>query len=209
MREPNPACARIPLFKGPNDCPDNMAASAWVAFSWSPPELRRPASRKSPDAWFRIDPSHGPGGFFTSPYRQRYIPPVNLTNTPRLDALIRSGNLYLSAQDVITLALENNIDIEVQRYGPSAAARSAAPRRSGGPKLRNVGLGVAAGPTSVSLTGVTVNTNGAPSSASGIGGERGWRHCDPARPRDSGARPHHQRVRQFPASNRSRKATRC
>ena len=32
--------------------------------------------------------------------------------------LIRAGNLYLTAQDAIALALENNIDIEVARYGP-------------------------------------------------------------------------------------------
>jgi outer membrane protein TolC len=31
---------------------------------------------------------------------------------------MRAGNLYLTAQDAIALALENNIDIEVARYGP-------------------------------------------------------------------------------------------
>src|SRR5580700_4034178 len=67
----------------------------------------------------RIDPP--PANRFsrlTAPYQLRSVPPVNLTNTGRLDQLIRAGNLYLSAQDVVALALENNIDIEVQRYGP-------------------------------------------------------------------------------------------
>ena len=31
--------------------------------------------------------------------------------------LIRAGNLYLSLSDAIAMALENNIDVEVSRYG--------------------------------------------------------------------------------------------
>ena len=69
---------------------------------------------------------------------------------------------------MIALALENNIDIEVQRYGP-LLAREVLRRAEGGGLLRNVGQGVVAGPTSVSLTGVSVNTNGAPSSGGGSG----------------------------------------
>ncbi|HWF08067.1 MAG TPA: TolC family protein [Bryobacteraceae bacterium] len=107
-------------------------------------------------------------GWLTRPYTPRYIPPINLANTSRLDQLIRAGNLYLTAQDVIALALENNIDIEVQRYGP-LLAREVLRRAEGGGLLRNVGQGVAAGPTSVSLTGVSVNTNGAPSTGGGSG----------------------------------------
>src|SRR6204780_4884290 len=113
----------------------------------------------------RIDPATdklGKLGWLTRPYQQRYIPPINLANSSRFDSLIRAGNLYLSAQDVVALALENNIDIEVQRYGP-LLARELLRRAESGSLLRNVGQSVAAGPTSVSLTGVTVNTNGAPS----------------------------------------------
>ncbi|MDP9170072.1 MAG: TolC family protein, partial [Acidobacteriota bacterium] len=114
----------------------------------------------------RIDPAEtGRLGWFTRPYQARKIPPINLANTSRLDALIRAGNLYLSAQDVVALALENNIDIEVQRYGP-LLAREVLRRAEGGGLLRNPGQGVAAGPVSVSLSGVSVNTNGAPTGAS-------------------------------------------
>ena len=116
----------------------------------------------------RIDPAHGPLGWLTNPYRQRYVPPVNLANTPRIELLIRAGNLYLSARDVVALALENNLDIEVQRYAP-LLAREVLRRAEGGGLLRNPGQGVAAGPVSVSLAGVSVNTNGAPSgSTSGV-----------------------------------------
>jgi outer membrane protein len=116
----------------------------------------------------RIDPAQSKLGWLTRPYQARYVPPINLNNSSRFDSLIRAGNLYLSAQDVIALALENNIDIEVQRYGP-LLAREVLRRAEGGSLLRNVGQGVAAGPTSVSLNGVSVNTNGAPSgSSSGV-----------------------------------------
>lgn len=119
----------------------------------------------------RIDPANGPKGalgWLTRPYRARQVPPVNLANTSRFDSLIRAGNLYLSAQDVVALALENNIDIEVQRYGP-LLARELLRRAESGNLLRNVGQNVSPGPVSVSLSGVTVNTNGAPASGGGAG----------------------------------------
>ncbi len=50
-------------------------------------------------------------------YRWRKVPPIRLANSGRLEQLLRAGNLYLSLQDAISLALENNIDIEIQRYG--------------------------------------------------------------------------------------------
>jgi hypothetical protein len=117
----------------------------------------------------RIDAA--PAGRFnwlTRPYRARSVPPINLANTSRIGALVRNGNLYLTAADVVALALENNIDIEVQRYGP-LLAREVLRRAQGGGALRSVGSGVAPGPASVSLTGVSINTNGAPSSAGGAG----------------------------------------
>jgi outer membrane protein len=115
----------------------------------------------------RIDgPSSYPGSWFTRPYRARTVPPINMANTSRLDTLIRAGNLYLSAQDVVALVLENNIDIEVQRYGP-LLAREVLRRAEGGGLLRSVGQGVASGPSSVSLAGVSINTTGAPAVTGG------------------------------------------
>ncbi|HWE49527.1 MAG TPA: TolC family protein [Bryobacteraceae bacterium] len=116
----------------------------------------------------RIDPATGGLGWLTRPYQVRPVPPIDLSNSSRIDSLIRAGNLYLTAQDVVALALENNIDIEVQRYGP-LLAREVLRRAQGGGLLRSVGLGVAPGPVSVSLAGVTINTTGAPSGGSGSG----------------------------------------
>ncbi len=52
------------------------------------------------------------------PYLAHEVPPVRLANSPRLSELVRAGTLYLTVQDAIALALENNIDIEVARYNP-------------------------------------------------------------------------------------------
>ena len=106
-----------------------------------------------------VQPPAGGWGWLTRPYKARRVPEIRLTNSPRLNELIRAGNLYLTAQDVVALAIENNIDIEVQRYGP-LLNQQVLQRAEGGGALRSVGLGVAAGPQSVSLQGVSVNNSG-------------------------------------------------
>ncbi|HEY6466035.1 MAG TPA: TolC family protein [Candidatus Acidoferrales bacterium] len=53
-----------------------------------------------------------------APYMPRHIRQPVLTNSPRLAQLIQSGKLNLSLDDAISLALENNLDIAVQRYTP-------------------------------------------------------------------------------------------
>jgi outer membrane protein TolC len=98
---------------------------------------------------------------------RRIVSPANLSNSPRLESLVRAGNLYLSAQDVIALALENNIDIAVQRYGPFLA-REVLRRTEGGGALRDVSQPISPGPVSVSLAGVTVGNVGLPNGGSGV-----------------------------------------
>jgi outer membrane protein len=90
---------------------------------------------------------------------KRQVAPARLSNSPRLESLVRAGNLYLSVDDVIALVLENNLDIAVQRYSPFLA-REVLRRTQGGGYLRQVDTPVAAGPTSVSTAGVSVNANG-------------------------------------------------
>jgi len=46
----------------------------------------------------------------------RSAPAVRYDNSPRVHELIRAGNLYLSLADALALAIENNLDIELQRY---------------------------------------------------------------------------------------------
>ena len=112
-----------------------------------------------------LPPHPRPLGFLTRPYQQRAVPAVNLTNSGRLSGLIRSGSLYLSARDVVALALENNIDIEIQRYGPLMARQDIERARVGG-ALRAPSTAIAPGPQSVSLAGINVSGT---SLASGAG----------------------------------------
>jgi outer membrane protein len=112
-----------------------------------------------------LPPRPHPLGFLTRPYQQRAVPAVNLVNSGRLSGLIRSGSLYLSARDVVALALENNIDIEIQRYGPLMARQDIERARVGG-ALRSPSTAIAPGPQSVSLAGINVSGT---SLASGAG----------------------------------------
>ncbi len=56
--------------------------------------------------------SHSP----LSPYRPATAPALDLHNSPRLENLIRDGKLYISLQDAISLAIENNLDLAFFRY---------------------------------------------------------------------------------------------
>jgi len=49
-------------------------------------------------------------------YRPSTAPELNLSNSPRLDNLIRNGKIYLSLQDAIAVAIENNLDLASFRY---------------------------------------------------------------------------------------------
>jgi len=74
---------------------------------------------------------HGPVVDFTkpashfpnpiSPYMPRTVAQPNLANTSRIDSLMKDGKLYLSLNDAIALALENNLDIAIQRYNLNVA----------------------------------------------------------------------------------------
>src|ERR1019366_3875214 len=104
---------------------------------------------------------------FSGPYRRREIPPPSLGNSNRLESLLRAGNLYLSLQDCIALALENNLDIQIQRYGPQLADAAELAAAAGG-AARGGSTSISAGPSrsSVGSTGTTGGQPGAASPAS-------------------------------------------
>ncbi len=66
------------------------------------------------------------------PYIAEYVPPIRLSNSARLRDLVRAGKLYLTVQDAIALALENNIDIESARYNPLILASQVRRLEAGG-----------------------------------------------------------------------------
>src|SRR6185437_10566234 len=55
---------------------------------------------------------------FVAPYKPIHVAQPDLTNTPRIDQLISNGKLMLSLEDAISLGLENNLAIAVERYVP-------------------------------------------------------------------------------------------
>ncbi len=71
-----------------------------------------------------------PSGIFRW-YREREVPSLSLENSPRLESLIRDGKLELTLADTLTLALENNLDLAVQRYIPSFAQTDVLRTQSG------------------------------------------------------------------------------
>ncbi|MBI4459330.1 MAG: TolC family protein [Acidobacteria bacterium] len=73
-----------------------------------------PAQTPQDPQGFLRDYSQGPS-FFRS-YQEQPIPPMVLENSTRLRDLIRDGRLELSLADTLALAIENNLDIAVQRY---------------------------------------------------------------------------------------------
>ncbi|MBL8213189.1 MAG: TolC family protein [Bryobacterales bacterium] len=114
-----------------------------------------------PQKQSRDNPGYMTGGI--RGWLQRYQPqafdPINLANSTRLDSLVRAGRLYLSLQDTIALALENNLDIEVQRYGPRLAETELLRAEAGG-FIRGI-------PTTLNTT--TTNTANQVSGQGGLG----------------------------------------
>ncbi|MGC2658472.1 MAG: TolC family protein [Bryobacteraceae bacterium] len=80
------------------------------------------------------------GPFVLRPYKMPFVPPIRMSNSDRLHSLIRAGKLYLTVQDAIALAIENNLDLEVDRYGPVNADWALERAQAGGP-LRGVTSG--------------------------------------------------------------------
>lgn len=67
-----------------------------------------------------------------APYSPIRIEEPGLANSPRIDQLIHEGKLELSLQEAVELALENNMDIVVQRYNPWFADTGILKAQSGG-----------------------------------------------------------------------------
>jgi len=80
------------------------------------------------------DFTRGPSSFpnLLKPYQQIQIEEPVITNSPRLDQLVHDGKLEISLQDAVELALENSLDIGVQRYYPWIADASILKAKAGG-----------------------------------------------------------------------------
>jgi outer membrane protein TolC len=101
------------------------------------------------------------------PWMAASVPTSRMTNSQRLRSLIRAGRLYLTVQDAIALAVENNLDLEVDRYGPIGAIWAVERAEAGG-----VLRGVTSGSSQVGQTASGQGVSGSQRSA-GVGGGGG------------------------------------
>ena len=98
-----------------------------------------------------------------SPYVGTNVPPSPMANSPRLNQLVRDGKLYLSLQDAISLALENNLDIAIARYNLPIADTDVMRTKAGG-IFRGVNTGVVQGTPGGGIGGLG---SGAPGGGAG------------------------------------------
>ena len=90
-----------------------LAISFLLAFSLAAqtPEMPNPSQADA-----RVWKMPSEGGLLTG-YRTPRLAPAKLEDSGRLRTLFQGGKIYLSMQDAIALALENNLDLELERYG--------------------------------------------------------------------------------------------
>jgi len=120
------------------------------------------------------------------PYMPKELAQPDLANSPRMDSLMHDGKIYLSIDDAIALALENNLDIDIARYNVNIAEADLLRAESGASILGvNTGIvqntpgggvgglsgtvGSGTGGTTVAAGGAGTGTNGLVSSTLGIG----------------------------------------
>jgi len=142
-----------------------VAASLFATLTFSclaqeppaaPTPQNTPEARPLPVLNYAKPVSHFPNPI--GPYTARHLAAPNLANTARIDSLMHDGKLYLSLNDAIALALENNLDIAIARYNLNIADTDILRAKAGASTL-----GV--------NTGVVQNTPG--SGVGGLGGQVG------------------------------------
>jgi outer membrane protein len=141
---------------------------SWTGYAQQTPTPQADNNNGNPQDTMRMPSITSPEGIkLTFPYRARQVSPPSMINSPRTYDLIRAGNLYLSLQDAISLVLENNLDIQLQRYTP-LIAKTDLTRAQGGGLLRGLdyifrelppGEGGPGGPLLTTLGGLSPATS--------------------------------------------------
>lgn len=99
----------------------------------APPPQNTPETHSLPVMDYAKPVSHFPNPL--GPYTARRLAAPNLANTSRMDSLMHDGKLYLSLNDAVALALENNLDIAIARYNLNIADTDVLRARAGSPTL--------------------------------------------------------------------------
>ena len=120
-------------------------SAALTLTSWAqeppaaPTPQNTPEARSLPVMNYTKPVSHFPNPI--GPYTPRHVAEPNLSNTARIDQLMHDGKLYLSLNDAIALALENNLDIAIARYNLNIADTDVL-RAKAGAQILGVPLGI-------------------------------------------------------------------
>src|SRR5579872_5583940 len=116
-----------------------------AVFAWAQEPPAAPTPQNIPQAQplpilnYSQPVSHFPNPI--GPYTPRHVAPPNLANTARIDSLMHDGKLYLSLNDAIALAVENNLDVAIARYNLNIADTDVLRARAGAQILGvNVGI---------------------------------------------------------------------
>jgi outer membrane protein TolC len=147
-----------------------LLLSSFAVAEDNAPKLKPALSYMKGRPWFPV---------FWAPYSPMDVPNPDLQNSGRVNQLTREGKLVLSLSDAIALALENNLDIAIQRDNPKIAdldilrtragssARgvrtsvTSASTTSGGGAGAQGGTGTASGGVGQGTGGLTTSTLGA------------------------------------------------
>jgi outer membrane protein len=130
--------------------------------------------------------SHFPNLF--APYVPQLLALPRLSNSARIDELMQGGKLYLSLNDAIALALENNLDLAIARYNLNIAQTDVLRAKAGASILGvetglvlntpgggvggiGAGSGASTGGTTLGAGGAGAGTNGLVSSTLGTGAQ--------------------------------------
>src|SRR5580692_8748039 len=167
-----------------------LTIAGWAVPGWAqeppaaPVPQNTPETRPLPVMNYSQPVSHFPNPI--GPYKPRHLADPSLANTARIDQFMHEGKLYLSLNDAIALALENNLDIAIARYNLNIADTDVLRSKAGASILGvNAGVvlntpgggiggigatsGASTGGTSLGAGGIGAGTNGLVSSTLGLG----------------------------------------
>ncbi|MGD0628162.1 MAG: TolC family protein [Terracidiphilus sp.] len=131
-----PAAAQQPAQSAPQQTVPDNPAPATQSTTAAPPSLAQQMKQGqqplfAPPQPFQVPMPHSHNPI--APYRPSTAPELDLSNSPRLQNLIRDGKIYISLRDAIAVAIENNLDLAYFRYNFPIAQTDILRTKAGSP----------------------------------------------------------------------------
>ncbi|MFZ0959065.1 MAG: TolC family protein [Candidatus Sulfotelmatobacter sp.] len=155
-----------------------LTVASWGQDAPAAPAPQSTSEKPLPVLNYTHPVSHFPNPI--GPYTPRRLAAPSLANTARIDQLMHDGKLYLSLDDAIALALENNLDIAIARYNLNIADTDILRAKAGAATLgvntgivQNTpggGVGGLGGQVGSGTGGTTLGAGGAGAGAGGLVG---------------------------------------